>query len=143
MHVSTLLAQKGRHVVTMPGHEPLAEAARIMREENIGAVVILGLRSSLAGLISERDILRAIAKRGPEVLYERVEDHMTRVVVTCAPRDAIQAVMRAMTLNRVRHVPVVKGETLLGLVSIGDVVKYRIDELEAESTLLRRYVMTG
>jgi CBS domain-containing protein len=140
MTVATILAAKGRHIVTAEPHHSLQEAARLLAERRIGAVLIAAPDGSLKGILSERDIVRAIALRGAAALDDKVEAHMTRNVVTCTEASLIAEVMEEMTKGRFRHLPVVKDGKLAGMVSIGDVVKQRIAEAEAESRSLRDYI---
>ena len=140
MTVATILAAKGRHIVTTEPHHSLQEAARLLAERRIGAVLIVGQDGSLEGILSERDIVRAVALRGAGALDDTVEAHMTRNVVTCAETSLIAEVMEEMTKGRFRHLPVVTDGRLVGMVSIGDVVKQRIAEAEAESRSLRDYI---
>lgn len=140
MTVATILAAKGRDVVTAEPQHSLQDAARLLAERRIGAVLIAGPDCVLKGILSERDIVRAVALRGPAALEDKVEAHMTRNVVTCSEASLISEVMEEMTKGRFRHLPVVKDGKLAGMVSIGDVVKQRIAEAEAESRSLRDYI---
>ncbi len=140
MTVATILAAKGRHVVTAEPNQSLQEAARLLAERRIGAVLIAGPDGVLKGILSERDIVRAVALRGSPALEDKVEAHMTRNVVTCSEASLISEVMEEMTKGRFRHLPVIKDGKLAGMVSIGDVVKQRIAEAEAESRSLRDYI---
>jgi CBS domain-containing protein len=140
MTVSTLLATKGRDVATSQPHRTLHEIARLLAEKRIGAVVITGADGTIKGIISERDIVRAIASAGAPALEDPASHHMTTKVVTCSPQDLISDVMEEMTKGRFRHMPVVENGRLSGIVSIGDVVKSRIAETVAESQSLRDYI---
>ncbi len=140
MTVSTILAAKGRDVFTVQPQRTLHEVAKLLAEKRIGAVVVTGADGSLKGILSERDIVRAVANRGGEALGEPVSQHMTAKVVTCGEGDLISNVMEEMTKGRFRHIPVVKDGKLAGMISIGDVVKKRIAETEAESRSLRDYI---
>ncbi|GEO41254.1 inosine-5-monophosphate dehydrogenase [Skermanella aerolata] len=137
--VSDLLKHKGHTIVSITPSESLENAARLLTEKRIGAVVVLDRRGKLSGILSERDIVRAIADRGlTAALAMRVEDMMTKEVRTCQPSEPVKDLMKMMTLRRHRHVPVVdaSGE-LVGVVSIGDAVKARLDEQASEVAVLR------
>jgi CBS domain-containing protein len=137
--VSDLLKHKGHTIVSIVPSETLESAARLLTEKRIGAVVVLDRRGKLCGILSERDIVRAIADRGlTAALAMRVEDMMTKEVRTCQPSEPVKDLMKMMTLRRHRHVPVVdaSGE-LVGVVSIGDAVKARLDEQASEVAVLR------
>jgi CBS domain-containing protein len=137
--VSDLLKHKGHTIVSIAPSESLESAARLLTEKRIGAVVVLDRRGKLSGILSERDIVRAIADRGlTAALAMRVEDMMTKEVRTCQPSEPVKDLMKMMTLRRHRHVPVVdaSGE-LVGVVSIGDAVKARLDEQASEVAVLR------
>ncbi|UEM05922.1 CBS domain-containing protein [Skermanella rosea] len=136
--VSDLLNSKGRTIVSILPTETLESASRLLTEKRIGAVVVRDRRGKLAGILSERDIVRAIADRGAAALGLRVEDLMTKEVKTCLPTETVKDLMRMMTLRRHRHVPVcdTTGE-LIGVVSIGDAVKARLDEQASEVAVLR------
>jgi len=136
--ISDVLNHKGRTIVSILPSETLENAARLLTEKRIGAVVVLDRRGKLAGILSERDIVRAIADRGNAALAIRVEDMMTKEVRTCQPTDSVKEIMKMMTLRRHRHVPVVDdGGELVGVVSIGDAVKARLDEQASEVAVLR------
>jgi CBS domain-containing protein len=143
MTVSRIISTKGRDVATVQPHRTLAEVAAMLAERRIGAVVVTGADGGIKGILSERDIVRAIAKGGGAALEEPVSRHMTQNVVTCQETDLIVEVMEEMTRGRFRHVPVVQEGRLTGIISIGDVVKHRIAETEAESQLMRDYIMTS
>ena len=142
MTVRAILDLKGRDVVTIAPEKTLADAAALLSENRIGAlVVVVGERVS--GILSERDIVRAVARDGEVALANKVSDKMTGTVVTCGPQDTMAAVMNRMTAGRFRHLPVVDNGRLAGIVSIGDVVKFRLAEIERESSMLRDYIMTA
>jgi CBS domain-containing protein len=143
MTVSTVLAEKGRHVVTIEPGASLADAAKLLAERRIGAVLVLGADRRLVGIISERDIVRALVARGATALDEPVSQTMTRRVVTCNERETIGSIMERMTEGKFRHVPVVDQGRLMGIVSIGDVVKHRLQEMERESAAMRDYILTA
>jgi CBS domain-containing protein len=143
MTVSVILAHKGRDVVTIDPSARLAEAIRMLAEKRIGAALILGADHRIAGIISERDIVRALAARGAAVLDEPVGQTMTRKVETCNESDAVATIMERMTAGKFRHMPVVNQGRLVGVVSIGDIVKHRVHEMESESVAMRDYIMTA
>jgi CBS domain-containing protein len=136
--VSDLLNHKGRTVISILPSETLENAARLLTEKRVGAAVVLDRRGKLVGILSERDVVRAIADHGNAALAMRVEDMMTKEVRTCLPSEPVKDLMKMMTLRRHRHVPVVDGTgDLVGVVSIGDAVKARLDEQASEVALLR------
>lgn len=143
MHVRTILSAKGPAVVTVAPDETVAGLTRILTQHRIGAAVVTGAEGDLLGIVSERDIVRALSERGAAALDETVERIMTPDPITCRPGDAIADLMATMTQRRVRHLPVVEEGALVGLVSIGDVVKHRLDEAALEVDSLRRYVLSG
>ena|SRR5690348_6270629 len=137
MKVASILKAKGSTVVTTPPSTSVATATRRLRDQHIGALVVSEDGVTVLGLITERDIVHGLADRGPSLLELPVSLVMTRTLVTCTPDDDITTVMSRMTRLRVRHLPVVVGERLQGIISIGDVVKHRLDELETEANVLR------
>ncbi|WP_372425637.1 CBS domain-containing protein [Salinarimonas chemoclinalis] len=140
MTVRQVLAEKGEGVVTLSPDCSLAEAARLLSERRIGAVVVSGADGRVDGILSERDIVRAVAREGAGALEARVAQWMTREVVTCAREVAIDDLMQTMTQGKFRHVPVVEEGRLVGIVSIGDVVKRRVAAIEAEARMLKEYI---
>jgi CBS domain-containing protein len=138
--VETILAKKGRDVLTVKPEQTVGETARLLDEKRIGSVLAMRPDGSIAGVVSERDIVRGIAKIGPQVLERPVTEIMTAKVVVCSPKDDMVNVMACMTDRRVRHLPVLDGDTLVGIISIGDVVKARMADLENESESLREYI---
>ena len=140
MFVSDILKHKGSSVVSLTSERPVAEALALMAQHRIGAVLVLDANGGIAGILSERDLVRAMHKHGRAVFDKRVTDLMTTPVVTCSPKDPVGAIEGMMTAQRFRHVPVVDEGRLIGIVSIGDVVKNRIEEAEAEVDALRRYI---
>lgn len=137
MQVSEIVRRKGREVYSIPETRTLAEAAQLLWQRQVGALVVKDRRGELAGIISERDIVRAIAENGGEGLSQTVSAVMNPDVVTCEPQDRIERVMKLMTLHRVRHIPLRDGDRLVGMVSIGDLVKYRLEEKTYEADVLR------
>jgi CBS domain-containing protein len=143
MQVASILDNKGRNVVTADPGTSVPEIAQVLKSKKIGAAVVLDDRGSVAGIISERDLVHGLARHGARLLDMQVGDLMTRDVVTCRSDFDIDEVMKVMTDTRIRHVPVVESGRLVGIVSIGDVVKHRLDELEDEANQLKRYIATG
>ena len=143
MTVKAILSRKGSDVVTIEPGATLAVAAKLLAERKIGAVMVMGIDDRVAGILSERDIVRALNELGADMLSERVDRVMTRKVVTCTESETIASIMERMTAGKFRHVPVVDQGRLAGIVSIGDVVKYRLHEIETESQALREYILTA
>jgi len=143
MTVSIILAGKGRDVVTIEPNASLADAVELLAEKRIGAVLIPGADRRIVGILSERDIVRALAERGRGALDEPVSAAMTRKVSTCNERDTIANIMERMTIGKFRHMPVIEQGRLVGIVSIGDVVKHRVYEMERDSAALRDYILTA
>jgi len=140
MQVKHILREKGREVVTIAADATLSEAARLLARKRIGAAVVRGADGSIAGILSERDIVRAVADASVNALAESVSSRMTRAVTTCSEADTIEELMELMTHRRFRHVPVLEEERLVGIISIGDVVKTRIAETVREAESLREYI---
>ena len=143
MTVRAILALKGRECLTIVPDATLAEAARLMAQHRIGSLVITGPERRVVGILSERDIVGAMAQKGELALVLPVASAMTREVVTCEEDETIPDLMQRMTAGRFRHVPVVERGQLAGIVSIGDVVKLRLAELEREHEALREYIATA
>ncbi|HEY4142780.1 MAG TPA: CBS domain-containing protein [Pseudolabrys sp.] len=143
MNVKTILAAKGGEVVTIEPTADLAAATQLLTTYRIGAVLIRGAGGHIAGILSERDIVRALAKHGASALSLPVGQVMTREVMTCTDDETLCDVMERMTAGKFRHLPVVNKGKLVGLISIGDVVKQRVDEIEHESQALREYIRTA
>ena len=137
MKIGDVLKRKGSGVVTMRSDSSIDTVVRRMRLERIGAVIISPEGKSVIGILSERDILHALAEHGTALLALKAEDLMTREVVTCSREDTLQSVMVKMTQRRIRHLPVVEQGQLAGIVSIGDAVKSRLEEVELEANVLR------
>lgn len=143
MTVSVILNQKGREIVTLAPEATLGDAVAKLAEKRIGAIVVVDAQMGVEGIISERDVVRLIGERGVAALDEGLASVMTRAVVTCTPEETIPVIMERMTRGRFRHVPVVSGDRLVGIISIGDVVKFRVEEMERESAELRDYIMSA
>lgn len=142
MTVARIINEKGRDVVTTSPDKSLAEIAAILSEKRIGAVLVVE-DGAIRGILSERDVVRALARHGSEALRKLAADCMTPRVVTCRPEDTVNDVMQKMTSGRFRHLPVVDNGNLAGIVSIGDVVKHRIEEVEREAEQIREYIATA
>jgi CBS domain-containing protein len=143
MHVAGILNDKGGAVVTMGPRSTVKEAIALMERKRIGAVVIVGVERSVLGMFSERDVVRVLAQKGPEALADDLARHMTSPVFTCTPHTSIDEIMHLMTSKKFRHVPVVDSGALSGLVSIGDVVKFRLAEIETEHKAMRDYIASA
>lgn len=143
MNVETILKRKGTDVHTTPADASIAEIAERLRRHRIGALVVSADGRAVAGIISERDLVHGLAADGAALLAKTAGDLMTRDVATCSRDDEIADIMSLMTERRVRHVPVVEDGKLCGMVSIGDVVLSRIEEVERETEALKEYIVRG
>ena len=143
MIVKTILSAKGNDVISIEPTATLETAVRTLAEHRIGALLVLGTDRRVIGILSERDIVRVLAEQGAGVLSQPLSQIMTRKVVTCTSSETIGVIMERMTAGKFRHVPVVEQEQVIGVVSIGDVVKYRLQEMEHESAALRDYIQTA
>jgi len=141
MKVQAMLDAKGSKVATTRPYATIATVIRLLKLERIGALVVSDDGETLGGIISERDIVRGLVDHGHDLLEMQVAELMTRAVKTCTPESHIKVVMAEMTRSRVRHLPVLDGGKLCGIISIGDVVKNRLDELETETNVLRDYIV--
>jgi CBS domain-containing protein len=140
MNVAAILRQKGRAVTTASPGTTLIEVANKLAAKRIGAIVVVGARSEVVGIVSERDIIRTLAMQGADCLMGPVSQIMTKQVVTCQETDTLDELMAMMTAQRFRHLPVVTDGALVGIVSIGDVVKHHVAEVEMEATAMRDYI---
>jgi CBS domain-containing protein len=140
MTVSQILGHKGRKVVTIAPDHTLAEAIDLLYAKRIGAVVVTNGKLEVLGIFSERDVVRVVSTAGASALSDPVSAHMTKQVRTCSEATTVDAVMAMMTDGKFRHVPVVDDGRLVGLVSIGDVVKQRLSQIESEREALREYI---
>lgn len=140
MNVASILRQKGRAVTTASPAMTLLEVANKLAAKRIGAIVVVGARGEVAGIISERDIIRALSQSGADCLTQPVSEMMTRQVVTCHEAETLDELMAMMTARRFRHLPVVTDGALVGIISIGDVVKHHVAEVEMEATAMREYI---
>ncbi len=143
MTVALMLKTKGSEIVTVKPEATVIEACRLFNEARIGAAPVVDADGRLLGMISERDVVKAVAALGHQALDRPVESLMTRDLVTARPDESIDDVMSKMTDRRCRHLPVLNGGKMVGLISIGDVVKMRIAKTEMEAQELRRYIATG
>jgi CBS domain-containing protein len=143
MTVSVILAGKGREVASIEPNATLSAAIAMLAEKRIGALLILGAERRVIGVISERDIVRALAARGAEALGEPVSRMMTRNVSTCTEKETISSIMERMTEGKFRHLPVVDQGRLVGIISIGDVVKHRVREMEQDSAAMHDYILSA
>jgi CBS domain-containing protein len=140
MNVATILRQKGRAVTTANPATTLLEVANKLAAKRIGAIVIVGARGTVAGIISERDIMRCLSAHGPDCLSRPVSESMSREVISCQEDDTLDELMAMMTERRFRHLPVITDGALVGIVSIGDVVKHHVAEVTMETTAMREYI---
>ena len=140
MLVKHVLGEKGREVIAIVSDATMSEAARLLARKRIGAIVVRDSFGALAGILSERDVVRAVAEESVAALARPVSAYMTRAVATCSEHDSIQDLMEMMTVGRFRHVPVVVDDQITGIISIGDVVKTRIAETVQEAASLREYI---
>lgn len=143
MKVIDILAAKGGDVIGIEPAATLEAAAKLLSRHRIGVVVIRGAGGRLSGILSERDIVRAVAREGAEALSFPVGQVMTRDVVTCDENDTCAEIMERMTAHKIRHLPVLRDNAIVGLISIGDVVKQRVEEIEHESEAMRDYIRSA
>jgi CBS domain-containing protein len=142
MTVRSILDSKGHQVLSVEPDAKLAAAVKILGEKKIGAVLVIS-QGGMEGILSERDIVRVLAERGASVLDEPVSNVMTRKVVSCRQSDTVAGLMEMMTLGKFRHLPVVEDGKVVGLISIGDIVKRRVQEYETEQEALQNYIKTA
>ena len=142
MTVRSILNTKGHQVMSVQPDANLAAAVKLLGEKKIGAVLVMD-QSRLEGILSERDIVRVLGERGASVLEEPVSQVMTRKVVSCKESDTVAELMEMMTTGKFRHLPVVENGRVVGLISIGDIVKWRVREYESEQEALRDYIKTA
>jgi CBS domain-containing protein len=143
MRIDGILRTKGHQVIAVAPHALLVDAAELLHEHRIGALVVTDRSDQLIGIVSERDIIATIATHGQDALDMQVEQVMSRDVVVCSPNDTVEQLMTVMTQRRFRHLPVVENGKLTGIVSIGDVVKRRISEISDEADALHGYLTQG
>src|SRR5271157_5419952 len=143
MTVSIILGNKGREVLSIEPNSSLAAAVALLAQKRIGAVLILGADRRIVGILSERDIVRALAERGSAALGDPVSQSMTRKVETCTENETVASIMERMTEGKFRHFPVVDQGRAIGVISIGDVVKYRLHQMECDSAAMHDYILTA
>ena len=143
MLVSQILKSKGDMVFTITPNETVAAAAGLLHARRVGAMVVMNAQDHVAGILSERDVVRAVSDAGPSALSRPVSEFMTREVVFADPAEMVDALLSRMTDRRIRHLPVCKEGRLMGIVSIGDLVKVKIAETEAEAQHLKDYIAAG
>ena len=139
MTIATILSGKGAEVTTITAEHTVADAVKLLAEQRIGAVPVMR-DGAVAGIFSERDVIHCLAEHGAAGLQRSVGDAMTAPAITVVRDQAVLGALTLMTQRRIRHLPVVEGGTLIGLVSIGDLVKYRIDKIEADADAMRSYI---
>ncbi len=142
MTVASILAKKGSNVFSLSANTSVSDVVSILTEKRIGAVLIANDDDTVAGILSERDIVRSLARKGAGILNDPASEHMTKNVISCSENDAITSLMEKMSQGRFRHIPVLKDGKLAGVVSIGDVVKMRIEQAEKEAEDIRSYIST-
>ena len=142
MTVRAILDSKGHHILSVEPEAKLSAAIKLLGERKIGAALVMS-KGRIEGILSERDIVRVLSERGASVLDEPVSEVMTRKVISCRQSDTVAAIMEMMTMGKFRHLPVVEGERVVGLISIGDIVKWRVQEYENEQEALRQYIKTA
>lgn len=143
MNVGSILKVKGKSVATARPEDTVEAIAQKLASRKIGAIVIVGDGGHVSGIVSERDIIRVIGEHGASALHQSVGEVMTKSVMTCNEASTIEQMMSVMTQGRFRHVPVIEDGSLVGIISIGDVVKHHIAEVEMEVTAMRDYLATG
>lgn len=143
MHVSEILAAKGDRVISISSATTVHDVAITLRREGIGAAVVKGEGKDMAGILSERDIVASIAEHGPAALEMHASDLMNRSVITCTPESSTEELMEQMLMGQIRHLPVVKGDALVGMISVGDVVKSVLTELRWMTKVLQDQVVTA
>ena len=143
MTVALILAGKSPDVITIQPHNTLHEASALLAEKGIGAAIVTDGAGHVVGVVSERDIVRAIARSGCDALKDPVSTHMTSEVETTEPVEVVDKVMEMMTRGRFRHLPVIDNHRLVGVVSIGDIVKYRLESMQSEYNAMRDYITTA
>jgi CBS domain-containing protein len=138
--VSSVLKHKGDRVITVTAEQTIASVVEVLNRNRIGAAPVVSEEGRVVGMVSERDVIRGLDQQAGELLTLPVERLMTREVKTCSPEDRLVDIMEVMTHQRIRHLPVIEGEALRGIISIGDVVKQRLEEIQSEVEDLQRYI---
>lgn len=142
MSVETIIKAKGGNVFSIRPEHSVSDAAALMSSKKVGVALVCDGKGRLQGVVSERDIVSGITQYGKGLLDMPVRNIMSSPVVTCSPSDSVKAIMETMTRRRIRHLPVVDGDDILGIVSIGDAVNYRLNEAEMEKAVLRDFAVT-
>ena len=142
MTIAAILAGKGRDVISITAHQSLGEAVALLAERRIGAVPVMD-GAQVVGIFSERDVIHALSGQGADALERKVGEVMTSPAITVSPSEAAIGALSLMTRRRIRHLPVVEGGRVIGVVSIGDLVKYRIDRIEADAEAMRSYIQSA
>jgi len=142
MTIAAILAGKGRDVISITAHQSLGEAVALLAERRIGAVPVMD-GAQVVGIFSERDVIHALSGQGADALERKVGEVMTSPAITVSPSEAVIGALSLMTRRRIRHLPVVEGGRVIGVVSIGDLVKYRIDRIEADAEAMRSYIQSA
>jgi CBS domain-containing protein len=142
MRISDLLRRKGNLVVTVKPEQSVTDLLNLLAEHKVGALVVSSDGNAVEGIVSERDVVRRLQEFGPDLLQSPVREIMTSQVHVCPPETGLDDLMRVMTTGRFRHVPVIDNDRLVGIISIGDVVKHRIDELQSERDQLTAYIQS-
>lgn len=143
MTIAHILHGKPQRMISVGPEQTLRQAAEVLTREHIGALLVLKPNGDIAGILSERDIVRAVGTKGAEVLDRPVAELMTKDVICCSPDDTVDKAMALMTEKRFRHLPVRQGGRIVAMISIGDVVKRKVEDAEAESQSLREYIARG
>jgi CBS domain-containing protein len=143
MTVANILNGKGHNVIAAKPDDDVASIVKTLADKRIGAVIVTKPDGSVAGIVSERDVIRALAKQGDKALHAKASEIMTSKVHTCAPDDSEGELMAMMTVNRIRHLPVMDKNKLAGMISIGDVVKYRMEAIEREAEEMKSYIASA
>jgi CBS domain-containing protein len=143
MSVARILASKGRDVVTMQPHQTLRDVVDALAAKHIGALIIADPAGKMHGIVSERDVVRALAQHGANALDDPVSHYMTKNVITATEEDTVHDVVGKMSKGRFRHMPVVVDDRIVGIVSVGDAIKFRLAQMEEEQSALREYIATA
>jgi CBS domain-containing protein len=143
MTVAGILREKGREVVTMRPHNSLRDVIDVLAAKRIGALVVTDADGKMRGILSERDVVRAIAHHGPDALEDPISNYMTANVVIASEEETVLGVVTKMSNGRFRHMPVVKNDNLVGIVSVGDAIKYRLAQIEQEHSAMKEYIATA
>lgn len=143
MNADAILQSKGHEVITITPEHTVHEAAKVLDKRRIGAAVVMNDKGKVCGVLSERDVARQIARQGGEALHRPVSECMSRNVITAMPEDTLDTLLACMTDRRIRHLPVMDRGELVGVISIGDVVKRKITETEAEAEAMKAYISAG